>query len=159
MSGHCPQDGGFIGDAGCTHPNHQHSELVKRLLSAKEPREISSAECDAALKEGFYVSGQDGKRIGFGDALNRHLNVDHVSTSKDIENRKKRLMYAVAAVTAPDKTDNAHQGLEGRTAYLKSFDKFGIMAVADAEGKSIEHVFNIIPKRSLKKGLPHQSKP
>ena len=33
MSEHCPQDGGFIGDAGCTHPNHQHSELVKGIMS------------------------------------------------------------------------------------------------------------------------------
>ena len=40
MSGHCPQDGGFIGDAGCTHPNHQHSEFVKSMLEAKTPRTV-----------------------------------------------------------------------------------------------------------------------
>lgn len=159
MSGHCPQDGGFIGDAGCTHPNHQHSELVKELLEAKEPKEITAADCDAALKEGFYVSGKDGKRIGFGEALSRHFDVDHNPASKDIENRKKKLMYAVTAVKSPDRTDSNHQGLNGRTAYLKAFDKFGIMAVADAKGKNIEQVFNIIPKRSLKKGLPRQSEP
>ena len=60
MSGHCPQDGGFIGDAGCTHPNHQHSEFVKSMLEAKTPRTVSPADCDRALHEGFYVNSADG---------------------------------------------------------------------------------------------------
>ena len=159
MSGRCPQDGGFTGDAGCTHPNHRHSELVRGLLSAKSPREISPADCDLALTEGFYVNNPEGKRVGFGAALDRHLNTDHAAQKRDMENRKARLLYAVDAVRKPDKVDSSHKGLEGRTAYLKSFDGFGIMAIADSGGKNIEHVFNIIPKRSLKKGLPHQSKP
>ena len=32
MPDRCPQDGGFIGSCGCTHPNHEHSELVKAVL-------------------------------------------------------------------------------------------------------------------------------
>lgn len=159
MSGRCPQDGGFIGDAGCTHPNHWHSELVRGLLSAESPREISPADCDLALTEGFYVDNPEGKRVGFGAALDRLLNTDHASQKRDMENRKARLLYAVDAVRKPDKVDSSHKGLEGRTAYLKSFDGFGIMAIADSGGRNIEHVFNIIPKRSLRKGLPHQSKP
>lgn len=156
MSGHCPQDGGFIGDAGCTHPNHQHSELVKGLLEAKEPREISSAECDAALNEGFYVNNPDGVRVGFGKRLLDHIN-EH--PGNDAEGRKTRLLYAKDTVTAPDRVEKAHKGLEGRTAYLKSFGKFGIVALSDKDGKNLESIFTIIPKRKLKNGLPHQSKP
>lgn len=77
MSEHCSQDGGFIGKSGCTHPNHHHSELVKGLLAEKSPRMISAEDCDAALKEGFYVDSVNGKRIGFGSSLDRHLNGDH----------------------------------------------------------------------------------
>jgi hypothetical protein len=159
MSEHCSQDGGFIGKAGCTHPNHQHSELVKGLLAEKAPRMISAVDCDAALKEGFYVDSVNGKRIGFGSSLDRHLNEDHALQPKDAEARKKRLLYAIDAVRSPDKEDSNHQGLAGRTAYIKSFDGFGVMAIADTEGSNIEQVFNIIPKRGLKKGLPPQSRP
>ena len=155
MSGHCPQDGGFIGDAGCTHPNHQHSELVKSLLVGTDPRghlrEISPDEFDAAVSEGFYVDGANGQRMGFGKALLRHFNEDHDPNSTDIQNRKARLMYAIATVKYPDKVEWHHEGLQGRTAYTKAFDKFGILAVSDREGKSIEDVFNIMPKRSLRK--------
>jgi hypothetical protein len=157
MSEHCTQDGGFIGQSGCTHPNHQHSDLVKSLLGEELPRMITSPECDIALKEGFFVQGANGKRIGFGLSLDRHLNQDHVSTPKDIENRKKRLMYAVFTVKNPDKIEHSHKGIVGRTAYIKSFDSFGIMALTDEGGENIEYVFNIIPKRNLKKGLPHQT--
>ena len=52
MSEHCPQDGGFIGDAGCTHPNRQHSELVKGIIANAMPRGrwrlISEADAEAA---------------------------------------------------------------------------------------------------------------
>lgn len=156
MPNNCPQDGGFIGSSGCTHPNHNHSELVKGLLAEKTPRMISAADCDAALKEGFFVDGANGKRMGFGKALARHLNEDHVLSPKDMENRKQRLLYAISTVKTPDKTEKSHKGLAGRTAYLKSFDDFGIMAISDTDDKNIEHVFNIIPKRNLKKGLPPQ---
>lgn len=158
MSGRCPQDGGFIGEAGCTHPNHRHSDLVRGLLEG-ELREISPGDCDRALTEGFYVDSPEGRRVGFGKALARHLNIDHASQGRDMENRKARLLYAIDAVRRPDKVETAHKGLAGRTAYLKAFDGFGIMAIADSGGNGIEYVFNIIPKRSLKKGLPHQGKP
>ena len=155
MSGHSPQDGGFIGDAGCTHPNHQHSELVKSLLVGTDPRghrrDISPDEFDAAVSEGFYVDGANGQRMGFGKALLRHFNEDHDPNSTDIQNRKARLMYAIATVKYPDKVEWLHEGLQGRTAYTKAFDKFGILAVSDRDGKSIEYVFNIMPKRSLRK--------
>ena len=155
MSEHCPQDGGFIGDAGCTHPNHQHSELVKGLLAGSSPgghlRDITSGEFDAALDEGFYVNGANGQRIGFGKALLRHFNVDKDPTSNDIKNRKAKLMYAISAVTHPDKVEWHHERLQGRTAYTKSFEKFGILAVSDRGGKNIDYVFNILPKRSLKR--------
>lgn len=47
MSERCPQDGGFVGECGCTHPNHEHSELVKGLLAAGSPV-IAAAERAAA---------------------------------------------------------------------------------------------------------------
>jgi len=154
VSEHCPQDGGFIGDAGCTHPNHQHSELVKGLLSGTDPRghlrDITPEEFDAALNEGFYVDGANGRRIGFGKALLRHFNVDKDPTSKDIKNRKAKLMYAIAAVRHPDKVEWHHEGLQGRTAYTKAFDDFGILAVSDRDENDIEYVFNIMRKRGLK---------
>lgn len=155
MSEHCQQDGGFIGDAGCTHPNHEHSDLVKGLLAGTEPRghlhDITPDEFDAAVTEGFYVDGANGQRMGFGKALLRHFNEDHDPNSSDIKNRKAKLMYAISTVKHPDKVEWHHEGLQGRTAYTKAFDKFGILAVSDRDGKSIEYVFNIMPKRSLRK--------
>ena len=155
MSEHCKQDGGFIGKAGCTHPNHQHSELVRGRLAASEPRghlhDITPKDFDAAVSEGFYVNGANGRRIGFGKALLRHFNEDNNPNSDDIKNRKSRLLYAINAVKHPDKVEWHHEGLQGRTAYTKAFDKFGVLAVSDREGKNIEYVFNIIPKRSLKR--------
>ena len=155
MSDHCQQDGGFIGDDGCMHPNHEHSELVKSLLAGTEPRgmlrDITPDEFDAAVAEGFYVDGANGQQMGFGKALLRHFNEDHDPNSTDIKNRKARLMYAISTVKHPDKVERNHEGLQGRTAYTKAFDKFGILAVSDRDGKSIEYIFNIMPKRSLRK--------
>lgn len=149
MSEHCPQDGGFIGDAGCTHPNHQHSELVEGIMSGKVSS-VSEEEATAALKEGFYVDAANGQRIGFGKTLLSHIdNGKH--TPKDVKARKEALALAVQTVKYPDKLEWHHEGLQGRTAYVKAFDKRGILAVSDREGKNIEFVFNIIPKRSLKK--------
>ena len=154
MSEHCPQDGGFIGDAGCTHPNHQHSELVKGIIVSAAPRGrlhlISEAEAEAALKEGFYVDAANGHRIGFGKTLLEHLD-DGKHNPKDVKARKEALALAVQTVKYPDKVEWHHEGLQGRTAYVKAFDKRGILAVSDREGKNIEFVFNVIPKRELKK--------
>jgi len=149
VSEHCPQDGGFIGDAGCTHPHHEHSELVKRILSG-DAHEITEQEADAALSEGFYVDGANGVRVGFGKTLKKHLDQDHVNPN-DIKARKEALLQAIATVKYPDKVEWHHEGLQGRTAYTKAFEKRGILAVTDREGKNIEFVFNIIPKRKLKR--------
>lgn len=151
MSGKCPQDGGFVGDAGCTHPNHAHSERVRRIVDgAKNPKKISVEDANAALSEGFYVDAPNGRRVGFGQKLLDHLDNGHAS-AKDINGRKERLVYAVAAVMSPDRMETRHKGIEGRTAYTKAFDDFGVLAVSDEEGKDIDAIFNVIPKRSLKK--------
>ena len=92
MSGHCPQDGGFIGDAGCTHPNHRHSELVKGLLADK-PHPISPHDCDAALREGFYVNTAFNTRVGFGPHLDEHIRYHSIA---DQNRRKANLLYAIA---------------------------------------------------------------
>ena len=149
MSEHCPLDGGFIGDAGCTHPNHQHSELVEGIMSGKASS-VSEAEATAALKEGFYVDAANGQRIGFGKTLLEHLD-DGKHNPKDVKARKEALALAVQTVKYPDKVEWHHEGLQGRTAYVKAFDKRGILAVSDREGRNIEFVFNVIPKRELKK--------
>ena len=143
MSGHCQQDGGFIGDAGCTHPNHQHSELVKRLL-AGGPKIISTHDAESALREGFYVKNPEGKQVGFGKKLLAHIE-DH--PDGDADARKTRLMFAAHAVSHPDRVEKNHKGLEGRTLYVKAFDGFGMMAVTDTEGKGVEYVFTIFPSR------------
>ena len=68
MSEHCKQDGGFIGDAGCTHPNHQHSELVRGLLAASEPRghlhDITPEDFDKVLEKRDQILAAF-KKIGF----------------------------------------------------------------------------------------------
>lgn len=139
MTEHCPQDGGFIGDAGCSHENHEHSELVQGIIDdgkAKKLRAISEADCDAALTEGFYVNAPGGKRVGFGKSLLKHLN-EH----DDAPQRKAKLLYAVNAVMFPNKSENNHKRIEGRTAYFKSFKDFGIEAITSKEGDKIEYVF------------------
>ena len=147
MSEHCPQDGGFIGAAGCTHPNHRHSELVRGIMSG-EPKMISAAEDTAALTEGFYANNPDGRRVGFGKKLLTHLDT-HLEG--DANARKARLMFAVKTVTRPAKVERDHKGFEGRTLYSKAFEKFGMVAISEKGGDTIEHVFTIIPNRRGKK--------
>ncbi len=152
MSDHCPQDGGFIGKAGCTHPNHQHSELVKKLIdNAASPVEMSMENARAALSEGFYVTDPEGKRVGFGKNLLDKINAHAKVHPKDAKRRLECLHFAVATVTNYDSIEHDHKGLQGRTAYCKRFKDFGIMAISDPEGQNIDYVFNIIPKRSLRK--------
>ena len=148
MSEHCPQDGGFIGDAGCTHPNHQHSELVKGIMSG-EPKTISTHDAEAALNEGFYVKNPEGKQVGFGKKLLAHLENDHLKGDADA--RKTRLMFAVKAVTNPDKVEKDHRGFEGRTLYTKAFDGFGMLAITERGSDTIEYAFTVIPNRRGKK--------
>ena len=151
MADRCPQDGGFLGDAGCTHPNHEHSELVRRILADTPPDMVSIADADAALSEGFYVDGPNG-RVGFGRNLKAHI---EAHPQKDADGRKARLRFAIDAVRSPDTVETDHKDLDGRTAYMKSFDGFGVMVVSGKAGDGVEDVFTFVPKRSLrKKGLP-----
>ena len=145
MSARCPQDGGFVGDAGCTHPNHAHSALVRRIVDgARRPTRVTPAEAEAALREGFHVTNPDGVRVGFGRRL-----LDHIDAhgAKDAAGRKTFLQFAVDAVESPDKVDAGHRGLEGRTAYAKRFKDFSMLVVSDRETGSVEDVFTIVPKR------------
>ena len=151
MSEHCPQDGGFIGDAGCTHPNHQHSELVKGLLAAEEPHMISPADCDAALTEGFYVRNPEGKQVGFGKKLLDHIDNDPNHAPADATARKQRLPFAIATVTHPDKVEKNHRSIPGRTAYAKAFEDFGILAITEPESDTIANVFTYFPRRGARK--------
>lgn len=145
MSGHCPQDGGFMGDAGCTHPNHQHSEFVKSILEAKTPRTVSPADCDRALREGFYVNSADGKRVGFGRQLAEHM-AHHNPADK--ARRRSHLLYAVSTVKSGRKAPNPKGG-PGSSAYAKRFGNMKVLVLTDSHGQ-VEDVFNIIPKRGGK---------
>ena len=50
--------------------------------------------------------------------------------------------------------------LDGRTAYVRSFDGIGVLVVTDKSGKGVEDVFTFVPKRGLKKrGLPPEQTP
>ena len=149
MSDRCPQDGGFIGDAGCTHPNHAHSERVQKIVDgAKNPAMIRAEDATAALEEGFYVENPNGQRVGFGKRL-----LGHVGThgSADANARLARLQFAVATVTSPSKVEKDHRGIEGRTAYTKSFKEFGMLVITDAESENAEYAFTIVPKRKKKR--------
>ena len=148
MSNNCPQDGGFVGASGCTHPNHNHSELVKRIIS-EEPKTISTKDAEAALKEGFYVRNPEGKQVGFGQKLLTHLEAHHLEG--DSNARKTRLMFAVKTVTNPDKIEKNHRNLAGRTLYSKSFEKFGIIAISEKGSDTVEQIFTIVPNRKGKK--------
>ena len=145
MSERCPQDGGFVGDAGCTHPNHRHSELVRRIVAeAESPRRVTPGEAEAALREGFYVSVPGGARVGFGKRLLEHIDAHG---EKDAAGRKTFLQFAVNAVGSPDRVDAGHRGLEGRTAYAKRFREFSMLVISDKKTNSVEEVFTVVPKR------------
>ena len=155
MSEHCPQDGGFIGEAGCTHPNHQHSELVKGIIANASPRGhlhlISETDAESALNEGFYVPDPSGKQVGFGKGLLEHIDNDPNHSPGDAIARKQRLVYAVATVTHPDKIENNHRSIPWRTAYAKAFTDFGILAITEPESDTIARVFTYFPRRGARK--------
>ena len=116
MTKKCPQDGGFIGDAGCTHPNHQHSELVKKVISSSaNPSMMSETDATDALTEGFYVSDPSGKRLGFGKGLLNHIDNDPNHAPGDAKARKERIQFAVATVTHKDRKETNHRMITGRT--------------------------------------------
>ena len=146
MSERCPYDGGFIGDAGCTHPNHRHSDLVRQILASdSSPREMSASDAADALREGFYVKNPDGRQVAFGERLLTHLDAHPES---DSNGRKARLQFAVATVTRPDRTEKNHRGFEGRTLYAKKFEKFGMIAISEPNSDTIDEIFTIVPKRN-----------
>ena len=152
MSARCPQDGGFVGNAGCTHPNHAHSALVERIAaSADAPGMVSASEAEAALREGFHVTNPDGVRVGFGRRLLDHIEGDTAHAPEDIKARKERLAFAVATVAKPDAVERNHRSIPGRTAYAKAFDDFGILAVSEPDGENIEAVFTYFPRRGMKR--------
>lgn len=151
MSKQCPQDGGFVGDSGCTHPNHEHSALVKRLTADGEPKMVTPDEATAALKEGFYVAAPDGKRIGFGESLLKHIEGDANHGENDIVERKRRLMFAVKTIQQPDRVERNHRAIPGRSAYAKAFDGFGILAITGPGEGTIERVYTYFPRRSERK--------
>lgn len=147
MSDRCPQDGGFIGDAGCTHPNHQHSELVRGIMSG-EPKMLAPRDAVTALNEGFYVKNPEGNRVGFGKKLLAHI---ESHDDGDANERKRRLMFAVRAVTNPDKVEKNHRGFDGRTLYTKAFTQFGMLAITEKDSDTIEYAFTIVPNRKGRK--------
>lgn len=146
MSAHCPQDGGFVGAAGCTHPRRAHSPLVKKILAAKSPKKMLPEEVDAALGEGFYVKCGS-HRVGFGKRLLDHINAHHPNDAKE---RKTFLQFAVATVRDPDAVERNHRTVPGRTAYAKAFTDFGLLVIADKH-RNINDVFTFVPKRKMKK--------
>ena len=151
MNNRCPQDGGFIGDAGCTHPNHQHSELVKGLLAAKEPGMMDVSAARGALQEGFYVEAPGG-RVGFGQKLLDHITAGHAAA--DAKGRLERLHFAVDTVKLPDRVEVGHRGFPGRTAYFKSYSDFGIVAVSERGTGNIDYMFNS-PRTCRQKKVCH----
>ena len=159
MSNNCPQDGGFIGKSGCKHPNHEHSSLVKDIMSSRSLRQITPSECDSALEEGFYVNVAGGERVGFGRQLAEHI-AHHGAA--DQRRRKTKLMYAVKTVKAGRKQRNP-QGGPNSYRYAMAFDGFGILVLTDDHG-DVQDVFDIIPnnkggKMRLMRGQPHERSP
>ena len=150
MNERCSEDGGFIGEAGCTHPNHQHSELVKRITGAYSPTMITATEAEAALREGFYIDDPNGERIGFGSKLLSHIDSDTQHAPKDQKNPKERLMFAVDTVARPDKMETNHRLIPGRTAYAKSYADFGILAITQKDSGIIDTI-TYFPRRNMKR--------
>lgn len=143
---HCPKDGGFIGESGCSHPNHEHSPLVKYILAAKKAEPIKASYSRKALREGFYITAPNGDRIGFGSRLLAHIDSHHPN---DSEKRLERLCFAVEAVRNPDAVERNHREIKGRTTYAKAFADFGIIVIADAEG-DVSQAFTFVPNRKGK---------
>ncbi len=142
---HCPQCGGFIGDAGCNSPRHKYSASLTALLKAK-PRDITVEEFDKALDEKFYVNtAKAGVRVGFGKRLLTHL--AHHSAA-DQKRRKKKLLYAVATVKSGKRKRNP-QGGPGSWAYAKRFDWGKVLVLTDKNGM-VEDCFNIIPDKDAR---------
>ena len=134
---HCPQCGGFIGDAGCNSPRHKYSEFLTGLLKSK-PRKTTVAEFDKALAEKFYVNtAKAGVRVGFGKRLLIHM-AHH--TAADQKRRKEMLLFAVKTVKSGRRGRNPKGG-PNSWGYAKRFDGFKMLVLTDAKG-NVEDCFN-----------------
>ncbi len=151
MSTHCPQDGGFIGAAGCTHPHHAHSPLVKRIINAKTPRLISADNAERALREGFYVDAPNKERVGFGKNLLTHIKKSPHHAQADATARLERLEFAVNTIKSPDVLERNHRDLPNRSLYVKAFKDFGIFAITEKDGLNLEQVYTFFPRRGGRK--------
>ena len=142
MPDRCPQDGGFIGRSGCTHPNHVHSQKVQALLAEKTPHRIDVADANAALNEGFYVENPEGTRVGFGWNLKGHL--DNHGFSQSLK-RKEALLFAIDTVrtTKPEPSKKGNGYME----YAKVYENFSVLAVSNPEGDIEEMVTFYLPKK------------
>lgn len=145
MPEQCPQDGGFIGSCGCTHPNHEHSELVKAVLEdSHDPYPIEPEQCTAALEEGFYVSTRFNTRVGFGKDLLRHLE-EHDPEKAD--ERKALLLYAVDTARTGRRGPNP-SGEPDSFSYAKKYeDGTKILLLTDKEG-IVERAFTFYDKNA-----------
>lgn len=126
-----------MGDAGCAHPNHEHSEFVKKLLASK-PHPITPRECDALLREGVYVESSEHRRVGFGKSLLRHLGDDH--GSKDAAERKRNILFAIATVRSTKPTTHNEEGFSGRVKWVnRSYKDKIIMVISTPETKAAKN--------------------
>lgn len=148
---HCPADGGWIGDGGCSHPRHKHSEFLTKMLDER-PREIEPSDADKMLAEGFYVTGakidkndpnEKAFRVSFGKTLERHL----ASKQKaDADGRKRRLLYAVNAVVNGRRVENPN-GRRGVIAWAAPADgNLGVVVTADRKHR-VKWIFDILPRK------------
>lgn len=156
MSDRCPDCGAFVGKCGCTNPKHPHSAATSDLLGREKPEKVTVAECEAALKEGFYVEDRDGNRVGFGRPLLAHIDRHHASAA-DRKDRKEHLLFAVDAVRDCDTFAVVERKGEARPVYFKRFGGGGegVVAVCAPEGSEdagcLHYVFSIHRDRDRKK--------
>ncbi|MGN1360348.1 MAG: hypothetical protein ACI4X9_07870, partial [Kiritimatiellia bacterium] len=142
----CPQDGGFVGEDGCTHPNHIRRNLRKKAAKwAKKPDYMDPEEARKAIETGFEVTDSSGLVFTFGESLKRHLD-EH--SEKDRSGRYSRLQYAVAAVNSPIREVN-HRNFPGRIACCQVIDqKHIVVLLADRSGEAVT-AFDIIQNKKI----------
>lgn len=151
MPDQCPQDGGFIGNSGCTHQNHRHSEHVSRLLAAaRNPYELDDpADAEKALREGFYVQTRWSTRVGFGTGLLEHIDEHPGAQALD---RKKKLLYAIKTVRAGKRAPNKKGGSDSY-GYAMNFpsEGFGMLVLTDSHG-NVEDAFTFYKTEGKARG-------
>lgn len=144
---HCDKCGAFIGKCGCTNPECRRSEKTQSLIDKETPEKITEAECDDALKEGFYIRDKEGNKVGFGEPLLIHLDKD--KNEEDRRDRKEHLLFGMDAVRHYDSRKVHEIDGEKRPTYFKRLEgkKKGIVVVAGPENSDdeglIHYVFTI----------------